>query len=300
MRAKRSYRCTYVVSLEPDACEREIRGLAAYLSALRTAGCEVLILDDGPATQFRERQRILRWVGKYRHRQEIDPFAAAAEMGTCEKIIVATSAVRYTTSDIEQVCDLLDRHEAVEPEEFVAPLPWWGGLEAGKLLLQRGVDQPARSGSTLAIQKSALHPLLVAHRPEGLFVRREPPLLQSWWRLRPRDLGGDFSTPLKASIFLGMIPVLVLLALAGGSELAGGYAAVMALSSVMVAARGRAGATRFFPVHICLYAPLWLLERSISVYWASLARLRHGTGPSDERRRDQPAEKAFSASDSLS
>ena len=36
----------------------------------------------------------------------------------------------------------------------------------------------------------------------------------------------------------------------------------------------RSGATPFFPVRACLAAPLWVLERSVSVYWALFRKLR--------------------------
>ena len=39
-------------------------------------------------------------------------------------------------------------------------------------------------------------------------------------------------------------------------------------TSFALAVRGRIGAATFFPWRACLYAPLWVLERSISVYWA--------------------------------
>jgi hypothetical protein len=41
-----------------------------------------------------------------------------------------------------------------------------------------------------------------------------------------------------------------------------------------LALRGRAGAGAFFPVRACLFAPLWVAERSISVYWALYRKLR--------------------------
>ena len=49
---------------------------------------------------------------------------------------------------------------------------------------------------------------------------------------------------------------------------------MIAFSSVALALRGRAGAAPFFPLRACLFAPLWVLERSLSVYWALLNKLR--------------------------
>ena len=41
----------------------------------------------------------------------------------------------------------------------------------------------------------------------------------------------------------------------------------------------RGGAQRFFPAWIPLYAPLWVLERAISVYWAIYWKLARGGYP---------------------
>ena len=66
------------------------------------------------------------------------------------------------------------------------------------------------------------------------------------------------------------------LASLGGMRVASGYAGAIAFGSVALALRGRAGAGRVFPWHACLYAPLWVFERSISVYWALCRKLSEG------------------------
>jgi hypothetical protein len=64
-----------------------------------------------------------------------------------------------------------------------------------------------------------------------------------------------------------------MLAVLGGLDLAGGYASVIAFASVALAMRGRAGAASFFPFRSVLFAPIWVLERSVSVYWALFRKL---------------------------
>jgi hypothetical protein len=66
----------------------------------------------------------------------------------------------------------------------------------------------------------------------------------------------------------------MLLAVLGGVRLAGSYASVIAFATVALALRGRAGAAQFFPLRACLFAPLWVFERSVSVYWALYRRVR--------------------------
>ncbi|HLJ75698.1 MAG TPA: hypothetical protein VKU62_13985, partial [Thermoanaerobaculia bacterium] len=52
-----------------------------------------------------------------------------------------------------------------------------------------------------------------------------------------------------------------------------------AFVSVALALRGRIGASRFFPLRACFFAPLWILQRSLSVYWALLWRVSGGVEP---------------------
>jgi hypothetical protein len=79
---------------------------------------------------------------------------------------------------------------------------------------------------------------------------------------------------MKAAFFLGLIPLVMLLALIGGARFAGGYVGVIAVGAMMLAVRGRVGATKFFPLYACLFAPLWIVERSIGTYLALFQRLR--------------------------
>jgi hypothetical protein len=55
---------------------------------------------------------------------------------------------------------------------------------------------------------------------------------------------------------------------------AGGYFGAIAFASIALALRGRVGAGSVFPLRACFYAPLWVVERSVSVYWALGLRMR--------------------------
>ena len=107
-----------------------------------------------------------------------------------------------------------------------------------------------------------------------VFVRREPGTLDEWIEARPRLANDDFSLPFKSAFFFSIMPLLLLLALFGGLQLAGVYAGMIAFSSVGLALNGRAGASAFFPIRTCFFAPLWVFERSVSVYWALFRKLR--------------------------
>ncbi len=295
-------RCSYVVVVgNAAASTSELRDLAGYLSTLGVAGCEVVVLDPSPRLQFELNARILRWVGRHVavrpehrvHTGSIDPVRTAANLAACEKVIVAAEDVRYTPEAIGQICDLLEMHEVVEPQDYLDPLPWWGGIEAGRILLHRGIEPQPDHGATFGFRRSAVRGLraleiidaddqarrLNAAGAEvfpatSVFVRREPGPLDEWLSGRPRVAGDDFALPMKSVFFFSLLPMLTLLAVLGGMRLASGYASVIAFASIGLALRGRVGAASFFPMRACLFAPLWVFERSVSVYWALFRKLR--------------------------
>jgi len=303
--------CTYAVAIDGHVRGDDLRSFSQYLSTLGLAGCEVLIFDDSSPRQFEERRRVLRWVGRHvavgaQYRLvsgELDLVHAAADLAGCEKVIVASAETRYSVAEVLAMCELLDRHDVVEPQEYVEPLPWWGGIDAGRLLLHRGVDQVPQGRATFAFRRPAFRPLrgfddrpaandtrrlvnLGAEVHEAhVFVRREPPRLPHWLALRAREASTDLVVPMKSAFFLAIVPLLVVLAAIGGAEVAGGYAGVMAFASVVLAVRGRVGAGKFFPLRACLFAPLWIFERSVTIYWALFERLLAGK----VERRPSPA-----------
>jgi hypothetical protein len=283
-------RCTYVVAI--SSCSPDVPLLAEYLSALGVAGCEVIVLDSSPAVD--EHRRILRWVARYIVVDEpLDIVRTAASLASCEKIIIASESVRYDIADLTELCALLDAHEVVEAQDYLEPLPWWGGIDAGRMLVHRGIDPHPDCGATFGFRRAIPRSLrgfdatgssdparaLSSQGAEivsasDLFVRRCPPRLDEWLRERPREADRDFNIPSKSAFFFALIPMAILLALIGGGRIAAGYTGAVAFASIVLAVRGRMGAGAFFPLRACLYAPLWVLERSVSVYWALLRKVR--------------------------
>ena len=310
MRRRPTLSCTYVVTLDSDAGRSDVQALAHYLSTINHE-CDVVVVDAAGATVFADRERVLRWVARHvavraHHRfadGSIDIVHAASDFCGTEKVIVATCESRYSAAEVHALCEMLDRFEVVEPEEYVDPLPWWGGVDAGRLLLHRGIEQIPESGSTFAFRRSAYRPMRASddrgtggpvkrlvmqgaevHEAHGVFVRRVPRHFNAWLRLRPHEAAADLVAPAKSAFFLAAVPILIVLAILGGLQVAAGYAGVMACGSVLLALRGRAGAGKFFPLHACLFAPLWIVERSISVYWALFDRLRAAKTGTDSGR----------------
>lgn len=285
----------------------ELRKLANYLSTLGLAEVDVVVLDPSPRLQFDLNARILRWVGRHvavrpEHLSPsgtVDIVRAALDVAGCEKVIVAAEDVRYTPEAIGQLCDLLDLHEVVEPQDYLDPLPWWGGIDAARILVHRGIEPQPDHGATFGFRRQAVRSLrhigaaelhddqarrLAAVGAEvypatDVFVRRQPGQLAEWMTARARQAGDDFTLPVKTAFFFSLVPLLTLLAVLGGLRLAGSYASVIAFASVALAVRGRSGAGAFFPLRAVLFAPLWVFERSVSVYWALLRKLRGADEP---------------------
>jgi hypothetical protein len=300
-----------------DRCD-DLRDLAQYLSSLQLEDCEVVIIDDSGPAAFDENRRVLRWVGRHlaptlRHRSAsgaIDLVRAGSTLASCEKVIVAQSAVRYSAAELDDLCSLLDLHEVVEPQEYFDPMPWWGSIDAARMLVHRGIEPHPDHGATFGFRRSALRGLrgleldlmddgddavrrlsmqgAEVHSASRLFVRRTPPELEEWVEERPRLAGDDFAMPVKSAFFFGLIPMALMLMAFGGLRLAGGFAGTIAFATTALAIRGRAGAASFFPLRACLFAPLWVFERSVSVYWALFRRIRvasaePGDAPTAER-----------------
>lgn len=275
-------RCSYLVVLDGN-WRGDLREFADYLSALGMAKCDVIIVDDSPEHTLARHRRVLCWFGRHvaarpRHRDlsgAVDPLRAALDFASCDRVIVAGATVRYDAGALDEVCALLDYHQAVEPQDYLEPLPWWGGIEAGRMLVHRGIETLPDHGATFAFRKSAIRgiPAVDCVGARDVFVRRLPPQLAEWLTERPRQAGDDFALPVKSAFFLALLPLALLLAAFGGIRLAGGYAGAVAMGSVALAVRGRVGAGTVFPLRACLYAPLWVLERSVSVYWALVLKV---------------------------
>jgi hypothetical protein len=265
------------------ASTEELRELAAYLSSLSVSDVEVVIV----APSFdEESRRVLRWVGNYVvASRDIDPVRAAIDLASCEKVIVADGQVRFEKNALDHLCALLDLHEVVEPQDYLDPMPWWGGMEAGRILIRRGVNGLSDRGCTFGFRRRVVRGLRAIESEASMdpvrrlesqgaevfcagdvFVRRLPPSLDDWLRDRPQH----FDNP---AFYFALLPLACALAVLAGVEVAAVFAGTIALSCLAVAVRGRIGASSYFPLRACFFAPLWVLERSVSVYWSLLLKV---------------------------
>jgi hypothetical protein len=297
-RSAGEHRCTYLVVLTHEfASNEELHDLAGYLSSLSVCDFEIAIIDTVPSD---ENRRVLRWVGRYiALKTSVDPVRAAFDVASCEKVIVADAKTRYSHDGLDHLCAMLDLHEVVAPQDYLDPLPWWGALESGRMLLLRGLGSLSEDGVTFGFRKRAVRGLrsidkaIVTDHPVrrlesrgaevfsamDIFARRIPPALDRWFRDRPRQ----FDQP---AIFFGVLPLALILAFLSGVHAAALYLGVLGFCGLVIAIRGRIGAAQFFPLRACFFAPVWLLERSISVYGALLLDL---TGTREPDRIPMPA-----------
>lgn len=312
-------RCTYLLVIEQEELgASDLRSLATYLSGLGLLDCDVIVVDGSPLPLFERNRRSLRWVGRHvaaqpKHRGPsgfIDPVRAAIDLAACERIVIADTRVRYSDEALTALCAQLETHEVVEPQDYFDPLPWWSSIEAGRMLVHRGVEPLPDHGATFAMRRGAIRSLrsidsLLApgedhvrrltavgaevYSATEVFVQRLPPPLEEWFEERPRQADDDFSLPVKTAFFFALLPMALLLATFGGPRVVGSYGGAVVLGALALAVRGRAGATPFFPLRACLAAPLWVLERSVSVYWALFRKLR---GAGDEPRTVPIADRA--------
>jgi hypothetical protein len=301
-RSSRERRCSYLVVLENAArSEAELRHLAAYLSDIAVSNLEVIVVDG--SAQAEQNRHILRWVGRHviASAGNLDAVRAAIDLCSCDKVIVADARVRYSQDALDGLTALLEVHEVVEPQDYFDPLPWWGGIEAGRMLVQRSISPLPDHGSTFGFRKCAVRGLrsidnsapaqdsvrrLALQGAEvftamRLFVRRIPPAFSDWVRDLPRRAAQEFAMPARAALLLMVVPAMIAIAVTGGARVAGVFAGAIAFMSIALAVRGRIGAGRFFPWRACFFAPLWILQRSVSIYFALLWRM---SGAAEPRR----------------
>jgi hypothetical protein len=314
--ALRGVRCTYLLPIRRVRLSREeAERFAQYFRRLGRAGCEVLVVDGSPPEVFAGHAEA--WRGACRH-AAVDPqytylngkvngVHTGVGLAACERIILADDDIRYTADDVTRTCALLDEHEVVRPQNYLHPLPWWARTESARMLVNRGVLRTGDYPGTCAFRRAAF--LRVGHYDGdvlfdneeiirhfvaqgadvhyalGLFILKRPPTFEKWLEQRPRQAYEDFVMRAKTALFVSLVPAALALSLLAGAWAALAFAALVSACSVLLALRGllRDRAYNFFPARVVFYAPLWVLERALSVYWALYWRAARGGYPFGDR-----------------
>ena len=289
----------------------ETRELAEYFRAVNAAGCDVLVVDGSPDSVFQKHGEA--WRGLARHEpvdrsfgylnDKVNGIHTGVNLATTEKVILADDDIRFTAAEIERVCELLEEFEVVRPQNFLSPLPWWARMEAARMLINRATLRIGDYPGTCAFRRSAM--LRVGHYDGdvlfdneeiirhfaragatvsyaiNLFVRKRPPTLRKWKEQRPRQAYEDFGLRAKTALFLSLPVAAILIGVALGLKALAFYLGALAVASLALALAGRLRGTaaRYFHWSVCIFAPLWVLERTASTYWAVYWHLTRGGYP---------------------
>jgi hypothetical protein len=304
-------RCTYLLPIRrSNFSAEETSELAAYFGALANVGCDVLVIDGSPASVFREHAEIWRRV--CRHEQvdrsfgflndKVNGIHTGVRLAGTEKIVLGDDDIRYTSDEIERVCELLDKYDVVRPQNFLSPLPWWARMEAARMLINRATLRTGDYPGTCAFRRQAMlrvgpydgdvlfdNEEIIRHFARAgarisyatkLFVRKRPPAFRKWIEQRPRQAYEDFGLRTKTALFLSL-PMLAVWMFAVGWKSLVAFSLCVSIAAVLLAAVGRfrGSASAYFPIAVCFFAPLWILERSISTYWALYWHFARGGYP---------------------
>lgn len=309
-------RCTYLLPIRRVRVDDvEAAEFASYFETLARAGCEVLVVDGSPPEVFAKHGRI--WRGLCRHvavnpkykylNGKVNGVHTGVDLASCERIILADDDIRYTGADVARARELLTQHEMVRPQNYLRPLPFWARTEAARMLVNRGVLHTGDYPGTCAFRRSTC--LRVGHYDGDvlfdneeivrhfvlkgadvcfaldLFILKRPPTFKKWIEQRPRQAYEDFVMRGKTALFISLVPLAALLGLFVGARATLGFVFVVSICAMLCALRGmwRNQAYKFFPASTIFYAPLWILERALSVYWALYWRTARGGYPFGDR-----------------
>ncbi|MFN2621554.1 MAG: glycosyltransferase family 2 protein [Chthoniobacterales bacterium] len=305
-------RCTYLLPIRrADFSAKEANELADYFGSLSVAGCEVLVIDGSAEPVFQKHDGV--WRAGCRHEKvdrsfgflndKVNGIQTGVRLASVEKIVLADDDIRYTAAKIERVCDLLESFDVVRPQNFLAPLPWWARMEAARMLINRATLRTGDYPGTCAFRRSVMlrvgpydgdvlfdNEEIIRHFAKGgatinyatnCLVRKRPPLFRKWIEQRPRQAYEDFELRAKTALFLALPPLAVWIGAAFGWKSLFVFAVCVSSAAMVIAFAGcsRGRASEYFPISVCAFAPLWILERSLSTYWALYWHFARGGYP---------------------
>jgi hypothetical protein len=294
-------RCTYLLPIRRTKFSpAEAADFASYFRTLDEAGCEVLVMDGSPAPVFAQNHNA--WSALCRHEEvdhsfgylndKVNGIHTGVGLATSEKIVLGDDDIRYAPSQIGRVCELLDDFEVVRPQNFLSPLPWWARMEAARMLINRATLRIADYPGTCGFRRETMvrvgpydgdvlfdneemirhfaHEGAAISYATNLFVQKRPPHFRKWIEQRPRQAYEDFGLRLKTALFLSLPLLAAVIGLAFSFKTVLLFALTVFVISVALAFTGRCRgvASRYFPASVCFFAPLWIVERAASTWWA--------------------------------
>jgi hypothetical protein len=304
--------CTYLLPLRRTRfCEEEAGDFREYFRLLAALRCEVIVIDGSGSPVFDAYHAA--WEGVCRHLKvdsrfgylngKVNGVHTGLQHASSEKIILADDDIRYTPASVTALLELLDRFEVVRPQNFLRPLPWWAKMESARMLINRATLRMADYPGTCAFRRDVMERAghydgdvlfdneeIIRHFAQtgariryatNFFVLKRPPSWRKWLEQRPRQAYEDFGLRAKTGLFLALLPLGFLLATIFGWRGTAAYCGLVAVGSVSLAFVGRlrGEAARYLPLSSCFFAPLWVVERALSSYWAIYYYLVHGGYP---------------------
>jgi hypothetical protein len=276
--------------------DQGVAEMQTYLEALSHL-CEVVVVDgsDEPARRvhadaWRASARVTRPEGQGTNGKVVGSLTGLRH-ASHELVVLADDDVRHDARTLDALCALLERADLVRPQNVYDRWTWPARWDFGRCLVNRafGADWPGtfamRRSAVLAaggwstevlfenlqlVRTARAHGLRVVNAP-GLVVPRTPPSAAHFRSQRVRQAYDDLAQPGRLAAELALLPLLVTLAARRWRLLA------LPVSAAVVV--GEVGRRRFgglpAPATSALWCPVWMVERSVTV-WLALAAYASG------------------------
>lgn len=229
-----------------------------------------------------------RWIG--RNGKVVGAYTGVLAARS-DLVVIADDDVRHTRSTLESLAAELREAALVRPVTVYSTWPWHARWDGSRTLINvaLGAEWPGTLGvrRSRVVEAGGWSPDVLFENLElwrtleargdrvvaaQVVVTRRTPSVRHFWSQRVRQAYDDFAQPGRLAVELALLPGLALLGRARPAGLAAAALAAVALASL---GRCRLG-DRAGPASVALWAPVWVLERSVCVWLALYCRARGG------------------------
>ena len=290
-------RPTYVLPIKVRH-RADLGDLTPYLRWLASRA-DVVVVDGSPADVAAQHAR--SWGGFVRHRGVQSRTLNGKVAGVLDGVVAASTPyvviadddVRYDDEALSAVVARLDNCAAVVPQNYFSPRPWHARWDTARSLVNRAFG--GDYAGTVAVRREALsstggycgavlfenlelvrtltaHGHVVCAAPD-VFVARRPPTARHFAGQRIRQAYDSRAQPSRLAAELLLLPALLVCALLRRSLAAALLASTVAVAEV---GRRRAGGRVVFGAGAAMWAPAWVLERSVTSWLAVVSAARGG------------------------
>lgn len=280
----------YVVPLRWSS-DTDLPEFTRYLRSLR-GWVDVTVVDGSGSALFAAHHAgwatlarhvpVGSWPGRNR---KIAAVVTGINAARHERVVIADDDVRYRPEQLSDMANRLADAELVRPQNIFHPLPWHARWDTARTLINRafGSDYPGTlgvrqsffrrvggyDGDVLFENLQLIRTITAAGgrviRADDLFITRRPPTRARFAEQRVRQAYDDFAQPARLLWEASWLPALTLTALRRPAALP-----LLLLLPMLLAELGRRRhrGRETFPPSSALWAPLWTLERAITVWIA--------------------------------